>query len=241
MDSRMTITNWHIAVLVPARDEEELLPRCLRSVQEARLCLPDNVTSDLVVISDRSMDKTREIAENIVQRSGIVICSDAGRVGAARGLAAKVALQRYRGRQEVCWLANTDADCEVPADWLLNHVAVATRGITAVAGIVDVDSFIEHDSGVEGLFQLTYLVNADRSHSHVHGANFGVRADAYLRVGGWRNLPNAEDHDLWDRLRQNGEPQFSDASLRVSTSGRRFGRAPLGFADALAAHNGTPA
>jgi hypothetical protein len=29
--------------------------------------------------------------------------------------------------------------------------------------------------------------------------------------------------------------------LCVSTSGRRIGRAPLGFADALAAHNEVPA
>lgn len=237
----MKINDWHVAVLIPARDEEELLPRCLRSVQEARLCLPDNVTSDLIVVSDLSLDRTREIGENIVQRSGVVVCSDAGRVGTARALAAQVALQRYKGRRELCWLANTDADCEVPADWLLNQVAIADRGFAAVAGIVDIDSFIGHDPAVEELFRLTYRINTDGSHSHVHGANFGVRTDAYLRAGGWRDLATAEDHDLWNRLRRVDSPQLSDASLRVTTSSRRVGRAPLGFADALAAHNGTAA
>ena len=33
-------TPWHIAIVIPARDEQELLPRCLRSVQNARLMLP---------------------------------------------------------------------------------------------------------------------------------------------------------------------------------------------------------
>lgn len=237
----MRIATWHVAVLIPARDEEELLSRCLRSVQEARLCLPDNVTSDLILVSDRSLDRTQEIGESIVQRSGVVISSDAGRVGAARALAARVALQRYRGRRDYCWLANTDADCEVPADWLLDQVVVATRGFAAVAGIVDVDSFDENDAMVEARFRQTYLIHTDGTHPHVHGANFGVRADAYLRAGGWRDLATAEDHDLWNRLRRIDKRPLSDASLRVMTSGRRLGRAPLGFAAALAAHNGTAA
>ena len=237
----MKSVNWHVAVLIPARDEEELLTRCLRSIQEARLCLPDNITSDLVVVSDCSIDRTQEISENIVQRSGIVVRCDAGRVGAARALAAQIALQRYKGRRESCWLANTDADCEVPADWLLDQVAIAARGFAAVAGIVDVDSFHGHDHAVEERFRQTYLIHADGTHPHVHGANLGVRADAYLRAGGWPDFDTAEDRDLWERLRCGGDLQLSDASLRVLTSGRRVSRAPYGFADALAAHNGAAA
>ena len=72
----------------------------------------------------------------------------------------------------------------------------------------------------------------------MHGANFGVRADAYLRAGGWGALETAEDHDLWGRLRDIGAIRLSSAALTVATSGRRVGRAPLGFAQALAAHNG---
>ncbi len=237
----MTIGKWHVAVLIPARDEEELLIRCLRSVQEARFCLPDGVTSDLILVSDRSLDKTLEIGNSIVQRSGIVVRSDAGRVGAARALAAQIALQRYSGPRRFCWLANTDADCEVPADWLLDQVAIAARGFAAVAGIVDVECFDGHNHSVEERFRQTYVIHADGTHPHVHGANFGVRADVYFRVGGWPDLDTAEDHDLWERLRHDGGLQLSDATLRVITSGRRVGRAPYGFAGALAAHNGTAA
>lgn len=241
MGSSLRRPGWHIAVLIPARDEEQLLPRCLYSVQVARNRLPSNVTSDIVVVSDCSRDRTREIAEEILQDSGVVLCTDAGLVGTVRSAAAQVALQRYSGPRERCWLANTDADCEVPADWLLNQLAIATRGFAAVAGVVDVDSFAEHDLKVEELFRLTYLIHPDGTHPHVHGANLGVRADAYLRAGGWMDLATAEDHDLWNRLHRTGHQRLSDASLQVITSGRRVGRAPLGFADSLANHNGTAA
>ncbi len=234
----MSGVGWHITVLIPARDEELLLARCLRSVQEARFCLPDDVTSDLIVVSDGSMDRTAEIAEEIVQKSGQVVLCDAGNVGTARAIAAREALRRYKGPPNACWLSNTDADCEVPANWLLEQLAIAKRGFAACAGVVDVDSFVEHGVGVQERFRFTYLIHADGTHTHVHGANLGVRADAYLQTGGWYDLATREDHDLWDRLRRDKYPCLSDARLQVITSGRRLGRAPLGFAGALAAHNG---
>jgi cellulose synthase/poly-beta-1,6-N-acetylglucosamine synthase-like glycosyltransferase len=231
-------TPWHIAVVIPARDEEVLLPRCLRSIQEARSLLPPHVTSDLVVVSDQSIDDTFEIAKKIVRHTGTVVEIDAGCVGIARAMGARIALDRYQGPMGTCWLANTDADCEVPITWLLNQLDYANAGIAAVAGIVDVDSFAEHESCVAERFRLSYCISEDNTHPHVHGANLGVRADAYLEAGGWRDLSTAEDHDLWRRLQVGLHRQISDAALCVLTSGRRVGRAPLGFAGALAAHNG---
>jgi hypothetical protein len=69
------------------------------------------------------------------------------------------------------------------------------------------------------------------------GRTFGIKADVYLKAGGWAPIETAEDHDLWQRLSQHGCRQLSVAVLQVITSGRRHGRAPNGFAQALAAHN----
>ena len=237
---------WHVAVVIPARNEESLLPRCLASVQRARQALPANVTSDVIVVSDCSDDRTAEIATAMLAGDGMVQRSHAGAVGSARALGAQLALSRYPDRQlgrtastlDHCWLANTDADCLVPEDWLLLQLACADSGFAAVAGIVDVDSFEEHESKVEELFRLTYRLHADGTHPHVHGANFGIRADVYCRAGGWSNCETGEDHHLWRRVQHAAHPVSSNSQLRVVTSGRRVGRAPLGFADALAAHNG---
>jgi glycosyltransferase involved in cell wall biosynthesis len=229
--------SWHIAVLVPARDEEDLLPRCLRSIERARAALPPNVSSDLIVVSDQSTDDTYRTATNLVQHSGLVVEVSAGCVGTARALAAEIALQRYQGPLHQCWLANTDADCEVPASWLVDQLATANAGFSAIAGIIGVDSFEEHEPIVAERFRQSYLIHPDGTHPHVHGANLGMRADAYLQAGGWRDLATAEDHDLWRRLHNKEHRRIADARLRVTTSGRRKGRAPLGFAGALAAHN----
>jgi glycosyltransferase involved in cell wall biosynthesis len=234
------VTDWHIAVLIPACNEEALLPRCLASMQHARNLLPSGVTSDVIVVADSSDDKTFQIARTMLGDDGCVLAANFGCVGAARIAAARAALERSAVPLNRCWLSNTDADCEVPPTWLLDQLKSAQNGIAAVAGIVDVDSFEEHRPRVQQLFRETYLIREDGTHGHVHGANLGIRADAYLEAGGWAQLETAEDHDLWNRLGISGYKRFSDATLQVITSGRRIGRAPHGFAEALAAHNEVP-
>ena len=232
---------WHIAVLIPARNEEKLLPRCLHSVLAAVEQLPAHISTDIVVVSDSSRDATVTIAKKMLRNCGSVVEARAGNVGLVRALAAEAALARFDGDVSRCWLANTDADCEVPVTWLLDQMRLAQQGYAAVAGIIDVDCFAEHMPVVESRFRVTYKIHPDGTHPHVHGANLGVRADAYLLAGGWNPLETAEDHDLWRRLRACTGPHLSDARLQVLTSGRRVGRAPLGFAGALAKHNDTVA
>jgi len=226
-----------VAVLIPARDEEELLPRCLRSVLKAISSVPDRIRVDVVVVADSSTDRTSHIAGEILGSRGTIVSAAAGAAGTARRVAAASVLSRVATPLNRCWLANTDADCIVPSSWILDQLQLAAQGVEAIAGTVSVDSFEEHGPEVAQRFRATYLIGPDGSHPHIHGANLGLRADTYLLAGGWADLPTAEDHDLWERLMRNGARTVSTAKIEVVTSGRRVGRAPLGFARALAAHN----
>ncbi|MGC1871542.1 MAG: glycosyltransferase [Acidobacteriaceae bacterium] len=233
----MIVGSWHICVLVPARNEEELLPRCLDSIAAACAVLPRTVTFDVIVGVDSSSDRTCEIAERMLAGCGTVVTTEARAVGRVRSLATNAALQRVAGPLRRSWLANTDADCFVPHNWLFDQLNAASEGVEAIAGTVDVDSFCEHRPGVDSIFRRKYLIHPDGSHPHVHGANLGVRADAYIKAGGWGHLETGEDHDLWNRLSKTGARTRSSSAITVRTSGRRIGRAPNGFAEALAAHN----
>jgi hypothetical protein len=66
---------WHMCVLIPARDEEELLPKCLASVFEARKHLLPTTSCDIVVAVDRSTDKTLDIANKMLKGEGAVVRS----------------------------------------------------------------------------------------------------------------------------------------------------------------------
>ena len=188
---------WHVCVLIPAKDEERLLPRCLVSVIQAAERLKDSATTDVVVAADRSTDRTAQIAKHMLHSRGSVIGANAGAAGGARSVAAKVALNRTRVPFSRCWLANTDADCLVPPDWLTNQLELAHSGVEAYAGTVSVDSFEDHGPEVPQRFRESYRIEPDGSHPHIHAANLGVRADAYIEAGGWARLATGEDHELW--------------------------------------------
>jgi hypothetical protein len=162
-----------------------------------------------------------------------VIECDVRSAGAARRVGCEAVLSHFQGvAHDRLWLANTDADTFVPAEWLAVQLSAADQGAAAVAGIVKLDEHAVHESGARAAFNRTYRTGFD-THTHVHGANLGLRADAYVEIGGWSLLGLAEDHCLWRRLRQNGWRVASPTNSVVTTSGRLTGRAAGGFADTL--------
>jgi len=231
--SEPRVLDWSVGIVVPARNEQKRIGRCLRSVlasvDEARV-----TRSFIVVVADRCDDNTAAIARDVLGSRGRVIEADEGSAGASRRDGAEALLRELRDvpRQRL-WLANTDADSYVPVDWIARQLDFAERGATAVAGIVDVDSFGHYGEQGREAFRRHYVLHADGTHPHVHGANMGVRADVYLDAGGWLDVAVGEDHCLWRRVRERGWRVESSTASIVMTSGRLRGRAAGGFADTL--------
>ncbi|HUD32119.1 MAG TPA: glycosyltransferase family 2 protein, partial [Variovorax sp.] len=69
----------------------------------------------------------------------------------------------------------------------------------------------------------------------IHGANLGVSAEAYERVGGFRPLACSEDVALVEALQASGARIAWSAAPRVTTSARADARARGGFGDTLLA------
>jgi glycosyltransferase involved in cell wall biosynthesis len=231
------MNEWRVGVVIPAHDEEDRIEACLhaivRSATQAdhgfrRVCV--------VVVADRCRDETVDRARRslaAMRGAATVVVADAGCPGAARAIGVAAVLQASPGPLTRLWLANTDADTLVPPGWLAQHLDAARAGLAAVAGVVEVDSFLDYPAHVAERFEASYGGPEDLPHSHVHGANLGVRADAYLAVGGWQAVSVGEDHCLWNALRGSGLPVASPRGLTVTTSGRSRGRARGGFADGL--------
>ncbi|MBN9230002.1 MAG: glycosyltransferase [Legionella sp.] len=225
----------HLCILIPAKDEEEFIARCLHAILNALHYV--SIPTSIVLGVDSSTDKTAVIGRKILSGHGTVLEMKQQNVGATRRIITEYALAQIKGYTNNCWLAHTDADCQVPENWLSLQLELATQGIQGITGIVKVDNYREHSPTVQKLFEDHYQINRDGTHPHVHGANFGCRADAYIKAGGWNELLTGEDHDLWNRLKQLKIPLKSAAELYVTTSGRLEGRAPMGFAQKLASFN----
>jgi cellulose synthase/poly-beta-1,6-N-acetylglucosamine synthase-like glycosyltransferase len=229
---------WVIGVVIPAQNEQQTIARAVQSAITAFEECANVAALWIVVVADACTDHTVAVAREAVHAYGEVIECQVHSAGTARQLGAKRVLHHFRDLAlDRIWLANTDADTFVPPDWLALHLEYADEGETAVAGIVRLDPLSDAHARVAALFQNTYHVSGDGTHTHVHGANFGVRGDAYVDVGGWSQLRVAEDHCLWGRLKMAGWRLRSAANSIVTTSARLQGRASGGFADALRAHH----
>ena len=64
----------------------------------------------------------------------------------------------------------------------------------------------------------------EEDHPHIYGANFGVRASAYLAAGGFPKLASHEDRTLVQSLRNRAFTVTATDSMRVLTSGRIHAR-----------------
>jgi cellulose synthase/poly-beta-1,6-N-acetylglucosamine synthase-like glycosyltransferase len=226
--------DWSIGVVIPAQNEEASIEACVGSVRRA--CEYSGCRDSLwiVVVADTCTDRTANLARGAIGSFGEVIEARVRSAGSARRLGAKAVVDHFCTIDpRSIWLANTDADTCVSRDWIDVQLNLANDGITGVAGIVRLGH--ESSAAAHEVHRRNYPLGTDGTHTHVHGANIAVRADAYLDVGGWKDRALAEEHCLWGRLRSRGWRISSPTNSVVTTSGRLEGRAPGGFADTLKA------
>jgi glycosyltransferase involved in cell wall biosynthesis len=214
-------------VVVPAHNELEHLPECLRALTTAALCLPTPVFT--VVVLDSCDDDSQRFAGRFGPDVHFVSV-DAANVGAARATGFEYA-KSLCGQVESAdtWYATTDADSVVDADWLTRMVGADAD---MVLGVVRVGNWRNFSPAVMRRYLRAYR-STGPEHDHVHGANMGFRAAAYWHVGGFRALATGEDVELVGRFEAAGLSVRRDRRLSVATSDRRDGRAPGGFAHHL--------
>ena len=218
----------HLAIVVPARNEGERLAACLESIAVARRYFRGTVRT--VVLLDSCTDDSTHIVGSFDDVTAVH--ASFGKVGAARAAATRWALDALRSDPATTWIATTDADSTVPAQWLVEQVRLADAGADVVLGAVE-PMRSELSSAQQAAWDDTHPDGP--ATGHVHGANLGVRASAYLAAGGFESLDEHEDVSLVAELRARGARVETTARMTVLTSGRSVGRTPSGYAGYLAA------
>jgi len=216
-----------LGVVVPAHDEQDLLDGCLEALARAARWVSDRAVVRTVVVLDACRDRTTDVALT----RGVETLTIADRcVGRARDAGCAALLDGPGTRPG--WLATTDADSHVPPDWLIAQLEAWARPADARVGAVYVEDWSEQAPGARHWFSDVYDAAGD-PHPHVHGANLGVRAEAYRACGGFHGLATGEDVALVDALDAGGFTVHRTRRSPVLTSARRIARAQNGFAGRL--------
>lgn len=231
-----------VAVVMPAHNEDQHIDRALRAVRRAAdelQRLRPEVSARITVVLDSCTDRSAEITAGHVKADPRFLALSVGfrSAGLSRAAGVRAALldaprrspgpgsaaPRWPGRT---WLANTDADSQVPVNWLVRQLQYADAGADAVLGSVEPDA-----AGMDPELLRRWLEKHpfEENHPHIYGANFGVRASAYLAAGGFPGQDSHEDRSLVESLRGLAFTVLATDSTRVLTSGRTHARAPQGF------------
>ena len=216
-----------LGVVVPARDEARLLPRCLGALDAAtqwlRVKRPDVQVSVMVVL-DSCVDGSAAAVD--AHPGTLAAHTSAGNVGTAR----QVGVRRLAVTTAPDWFAMTDADSAVPVDWLVHQVDAATSGAHLLLGTV-----VPDDTEITpSQFARWQTRHSDGDgHGYIYGANLGFSRRALDATGGFRPLRAHEDVDFAERVKATGLRWTASAAIPVLTSARTIGRTPDGFAGYL--------
>lgn len=194
-----------ISVVIPAHNEETLLPGAVQAVLQQTL-----PPFEVIVVDNASTDRTREVAEALGVR--VVYCARKG-VAYAR----QAGLLAARGE----WVAMTDAD-SLPLPTWLQSLAHRAEGAVALYGplrFYGVSPWVAVVS--EWGYRAFLNLMAFLGRPNLAGANMMFLKEAALKVGGFPEVEAKEDVLLGWRLRQIGKVQYVPEAL-VLTSPRRL-------------------
>jgi len=216
-----------VSILVAARNEEANILACLHSL--AKLSYPH---VEILIGDDNSTDNTLNIVQNFIKdKPQFAVIQVKEKIGTAIAKANVLAQLARKAKGE--WLFVTDADVQVPSDWIENMLTEGEKseiitGFTWVKG-----------KGIFAILQAldwTFALATAKMFSYfglpltAMGNNMAVRRATYLQTGGYENMPPTlvEDFMLFKKIAIEGRKPFYQAfSHRVMAETKaidNFGR-----------------
>jgi GT2 family glycosyltransferase len=240
-------------VAIPVRDEAERIGRCL--VALARQSVP---ADHIVLLLNNCRDRTAEVVGRLPRahhQLHIIECNldrSLASAGVARAMAMKHATSLADSlRRDEAVILTTDADAEVPEDWVEANLRAIEQGADAVCGMAVIDPLeallipghLHEDDAREVAYgrlldEIASLILPDPTdpwprHTEDSGASIAIRASVLRNVGGMPFLHSGEDRALIGRLRLIDGRVRHDPKISVVVSGRIEGRAQGGMADTI--------
>jgi len=207
-----------VSVVIPAYNEENYLPSCLKSIQEQDY--PGKY--EVIVVDNASTDNTAEIARAWGAK---VVYENKRSPACARQKGAEAATGEI--------IAFIDADTQAPVHWLSTIVSrfIQKPKVVAVSGpyaFYDAGRFIKIISYVGNLINIIIdqlFRKALKKGSAIWGCNFAVRRSAFWEAGGFDTSLRfyGEEYEFSLRLNKVGKGDVIPR-LFVLTSARRLKR-----------------
>ena len=198
------------SIIIPARDEEDNIAACLRSVLQQQY---PAALFEVIVINDHSSDQTETIILSLQQEySNLRLINLADHLqGKQLNAYKKKAIELAIAQSNGTWIVTTDADCMVTPYWLKTTDAFIgeTHPVFVAAPVM-----FTHDPSFLSVFQLLDFISLQGItaasvsagyHTMCNGANIAYRKDAFYEVGQFKGidqLASGDDMLLMYKIKQ---------------------------------------
>jgi cellulose synthase/poly-beta-1,6-N-acetylglucosamine synthase-like glycosyltransferase len=183
-------------VIVAARNEEENILDCIRSLDE--LIYPEGKL-EIIIVNDHSTDRTGEIVESFIKdkpKFKMIVPGEA--IGHLKGKTNALANAVKIATGEI--ILTTDADCVVSPTWAKTIASYYKEDVALVAGFTaeqDYSAFAGMQA-IDSIYLLTVAagsINFGKPLSCI-GNNMSYRKSVYEEVGGYEKLPFSVTEDF---------------------------------------------
>ncbi|ADB38257.1 glycosyl transferase family 2 [Spirosoma linguale DSM 74] len=188
-----------ISILIAARNEEHAILTCLEAVN--RLNYPTDQL-EVLIGNDQSTDQTATLVAGFIQdKPAFQLMDIRESVSGLRGKANVLAQLANQARGQLFFF--TDADTQVPPDWLIamGHSFQKRTGIVTGVTLPEGPNLFHKLQTVDWLYNLTltHLVSSMGLPVTAMGNNMAVSREGYHAVGGYESLPFSvvEDYALF--------------------------------------------
>jgi Glycosyl transferase family 2 len=235
-------------IAIPVRDEAKRIGACV-----AALSRQSTPAGHVVLLLNNCTDGTAEVVKELPpgpHQLHIVECRLEG-ASASAGVARSLAMDYAASLLDEGVILTTDADAEVPENWVEANLRAIEEGADAVCGQAVIDPFeallipehLHEDDAREVAYgrlldEIASIVLPDPAdpwprHREDSGASIAITASMFRCVGGVPPRASGEDRALIAMLRSIDARVRHDPRIRVVVSGRTEGRAPGGMADTI--------
>ncbi|WP_373493510.1 glycosyltransferase [Aquiflexum sp.] len=197
-----------VSILIPSRNEEENLPACLKSI--AKLNYPKDKLQ-IILGNDRSTDETGVLLKTFEDQNEHVklVQIQEGDSSKMNGKANALSQMAKYAKGEV--LLFTDADCQVPSNWVRSMVLACQNteaGIITGITHIKADNIYGKMQGMDWWLTLGMVkVMSDFGYSVTSmGNNMLITKASYLSVGGFESIPFSltEDFEIARNIQSKG-------------------------------------
>lgn len=203
------------SIIIPARNEEAMIVKCLAGIKRQKY--PTHLF-EVIVVNDHSTDKTAELVEQMqLNFPNLKLIHLVNHISTTIHAYKKKAIEIAVAQTTGDWIVTTDADCEVPPNWLymLDNYIQKKQPVFIAAPVM----FTLNYTWL-GLFQvldfmslqgITAAAVAAGYHSMCNGANLAYKKEAFYTVGEFKgidDIASGDDMLLMYKMKQQYKDQL---------------------------------